>query len=189
MIIDFRFLRRRWWIFVLTILILFTYTKLPVILQYFYPIPHLQIIEKYSTQYEIDPLLVAAIINIESKFSTDAISRQGATGLMQLMPRTAEWVAKKMKLPFDQAKLFEPEYNLKLGIWYIAELQREFKSNPVLVLAAYNGGRGNVKQWLEDSRWQGNAESIKEIPFPETRNYVSKVLRRYRIYEYIYRGR
>ena len=183
------FIKKRWWIFLLAFVVVMMYSNLSHILKFFYPIPHQELIEKYATEYEIDPLLVAAMINVESKFSADAVSPQGASGLMQLMPETAKWVAFKMDIPYEHNRLFEPKYNLMLGTWYIAELRREFNNNLVSVLAAYNGGRGNVKIWLAEGKWQGNIETISQIPFPETRNYITKVLRRYRIYEFIYRGR
>lgn len=186
---GFSFIANRWWIFALTFVVVMLYINLSNILKVFYPIPHHELIERYASEYEIDPLLVAAMINVESKFSTDAVSPQGASGLMQLMPETAKWIAKKIGKPYDHNRLFDPEYNLTLGTWYISELRREFNNNLVLILAAYNGGRGNVKIWLEENQWQGNIETISQIPFPETRNYVSKVLRRYRIYEFIYRDK
>lgn len=186
---GFALITKRWWIFVVAFVVVMTYANLPQILKIFYPIPHQELIEKYAAEYEIDPLLVAAMINVESKFSADAVSPQGASGLMQLMPETAKWVASKMDVTYEQNRLFEPQYNLMLGTWYIAELRREFNNNLVSTLAAYNGGRGNVQNWLKEGKWQGNIETISQIPFPETRNYITKVLRRYRIYEYIYRQR
>ncbi|MDN5345513.1 MAG: soluble lytic murein transglycosylase [Clostridia bacterium] len=141
----------------------------------------------YARQEGVDPLLVAAVTRVESKFYPGARSDQGARGLMQLMPDTARLAAGHLGLPYDPEKLFNPEYNLRLGTWYLAALLREFH-DLAPALAAYNGGRGNVHNWLERGVWDGSSRNLRQIPFPETRAFVRQVLQNYRIYRFLYPG-
>ena len=123
----------------------------------------------------------------ESGFDSKAFSPRGARGLMQIMPETGQWVAGQLgEQNFDPDQLFEPETSIKMGAWYIADLKKEFGNDPVLVLAAYNGGRGNVREWLSDVNNFGDSSDIERIPFEETRLYVKKVLKYYRIYSILY---
>lgn len=140
----------------------------------FYPI-----IEKYSTEYSVDPLLVTAIIKVESNFNPEAKSKKGAVGLMQLMPQTAKDVARKYLYlnNFDENKLYEPDYNIKLGVYYIKILSDMFNNNLNLVLASYNAGLGNVQKWQQENPII--EYDSEEMPFKETKNYVSKINRFY----------
>ena len=96
---------------------------------------------------------------------------------MQIMPETAYWIAYKLdEDPPTISELHESDRNIKYGIWYLSELEDEFFGNDVLALAAYNAGRGNVWNWMEEGDWQKNFSDIDSIPFLETRNYVKKVL-------------
>ncbi|NLB18480.1 MAG: lytic transglycosylase domain-containing protein [Syntrophomonadaceae bacterium] len=174
------------WIFI--ILTLFTILTFPHWITIFYPTPHRDIVIEYSEQFEIDPLLVFALIKVESRFSPEATSSSGAKGLMQLMPDTARWAANQMKITeFDESKLSDPETNIQLGSWYISDLSREFDSRLPIVLAAYNAGRGNVREWLIKGVWDGTEENLYGIPFTETRNHVKKVMNEYQIYRTIYK--
>ena len=83
--------------------------------------------------------------------------------------------------------MYEPEKNIKYGTWYLASLNEEFFGNKVLVLAAYNAGRGNVHEWMEKYGWDENFSDYKQIPFPETREYVQKVLKYERKYKLLYK--
>lgn len=152
----------------------------------FYPLPYRESVFFYAQNNGLDPLLVMAVIRTESKFYPLAESSTGARGLMQLMPETARWVAGRLKIQFRPERLFEPEYNLRLGIWYLAYLIREFNGNLGAALAAYNGGKENVKGWLAGGIWSGNIADLKKIPFPETREFVRQVLRDYRMYRIFY---
>ncbi|MCW2276728.1 lytic transglycosylase domain-containing protein [Heliophilum fasciatum] len=152
-----------------------------------YPIAHRQEIMKYAAEYQLDPYLVTAIIRRESKFWSWAESDRGAKGLMQIMPQTGAWIAEQMPLPgYTPDQLYEPEVNIRMGCWYLASLQREFHGNQALMIAAYNGGRGNVRQWLTEHRWSGREQTLDMIPFPETRIYVRNVLYDYGMYHRLY---
>ena len=162
----------------------------PSLWRFVYPLPYAEIIERHALANDLDPLLVAAIIRVESNFNPQATSPKGARGLMQILPSTGSWIASQMHMAdFREDSLDDPEINVLLGTWYIRNLLQQFDGNMTIVLAAYNGGRGNVQNWLDESRWSGGTVDLSQIPFTETRNYVWKVLRNYDIYQELYRNR
>lgn len=180
---GFRKLKRRILFLLLALLLLF---NLDHIARLYYPFPYREQINFHAAQHHLDPCLLAAMIKVESNFDQKAVSSQGARGLMQIMPDTGLWIAQKAGIAnFDVDRLFEPDTSIRLGAWYLADLSREFHGDTVLVLAAYNGGRGNVKAWLDKKQLDG-AQPIETIPFPETRLYVRKVLLNQAIYRYLY---
>lgn len=120
-----------------------------------------------------------AIARQESAFMPDAKSRSGAMGLMQLMPTTAQLVARKLGVSYkDTRSLTEPDLNIRLGTNYLAEMLRRFDNNRILASAAYNAGPGRVEQWLGKSAPNSMPFDvwIEIIPFVETRGYVQNVL-------------
>ena len=152
-----------------------------------YPIKYQSQIVKYSQRYDVDPHLVAAVIRAESNFDEKAVSNRGAYGLMQVMPDTALWIAEKMELKdFDVEKLYDNEINIAMGCWYINNLNSEFNGDIDLVLAAYNGGRGNVQKWLKNKEYSDDGKTLNSIPFGETDKYVKKVKTNYNIYLKLY---
>jgi soluble lytic murein transglycosylase len=157
------------------------------IAKYFYPITYWEYVIQYSETYEIDPYFVFAIIKAESNFNYNAESPKGARGLMQIMPDTAEWASSLMGTEdYTVEKLFEPDFNIKLGCWYISNLKKEFGDNNKLILAAYNGGRGNVNKWLENEEYSLDGEELYNIPFGETDKYIKRVEVNYNIYKFLY---
>ncbi|WP_291636018.1 lytic transglycosylase domain-containing protein [Clostridium sp.] len=157
------------------------------ILKSFYPLKYENQIVKYSQRYDVDPYLVVAVIRAESNFDEKAVSHRGAYGLMQIMPDTAMWVAENMKLTdFKLEKLYDTEINIAMGCWYINNLNNEFNGNIDLVLAAYNGGRGNVQKWLKNNEYSADGKTLNVIPFEETDKYVKKVKTNYNIYLKLY---
>lgn len=154
-----------------------------------YPFPHRTIVEKYSNLYQVDPLLVVAVMREESKFLPQSESRKGAKGLMQLMPETARWIAGNLgDAAFQVGDLAKPEKNIQFGTWYLANLGKEFSGNTVLVLAAYNGGRGHVKEWIATQQIDPKNIQERDIPFQETRQFVERVLKSYQKYIMLYRN-
>lgn len=132
----------------------------------------------YSEKNKIDPFLIAAIIKNESGFDHKAVSKVGAVGLMQIMPDTGAWIAEQMGLKgYTEDQLYESKVNIRMGCWYVGELEHEFKRNMVLLLVAYNAGRGQAKEWMEENSWDYDFNSPELIPYPDTREYVIKVLR------------
>jgi len=152
-----------------------------------YPFPYRDVVSYYAQQYNLDPCLVAAIIKTESNFNPNALSRKGAIGLMQVMPPTGKWVAAEIGLSgFYPRQLYNPQVNIRIGCWYLSDLYREFNGDTVLVLAAYNGGRGNVKKWLTQVNRSKNPDKIDQLPFLETRQFIRKVLWNHKIYRFLY---
>lgn len=156
--------------------------------KYLYPFPYQEIVYAYAVEKDIDPFLIAAVIRTESKFNTQAKSPKGAFGLMQMMPETATWVAEQMGFgdEFTTEQLGNPEVNIRMGTWYLSSLKKEFKGNEVLMLAAYNGGRGNVKQWMARYDWTMAFNDPGKIPFLETREYVDRVVCSKKRYQELY---
>jgi len=129
-----------------------------------FPTKYAKYVEKYSKLYGVDENLVYAVILCESGFNPNSKSKKGAIGLMQLMPSTALWCAKKLDEKYSDEKLYEPEFNIKIGVYYLAYLRTVFNDFDEVVMA-YNAGEGNVKKWL-----QGKGEV-----FSETSTYLAKV--------------
>lgn len=183
---------RKYIVRLLLIAVLFTVLlaalfQTPQVGRLYYPYRYRQAIEANAAVYNVDPHLVAAVIRVESKFHPEAVSRKGALGLMQIMPTTAEWIAPQAGITdFQEEMLFDPEINIRLGTWYLANLAQEFDGRIDVVIAAYNGGRGQVARWLEDGVWNGKYDDRTNIPFPETRNFLFKVKTAYRQYQKLY---
>ncbi len=141
-----------------------------------FPVKYVDIIEKYSDKYELDPAYVCAVINTESRFTETAQSHKGARGIMQIMPETAEWAVKQMGYEsFDFRKLDEPDTNIDIGCWILRFLMERFNGDSQLAAAAYNAGIGNVQKWLENTDYSYNGESLHSIPYDETQRYVRKI--------------
>lgn len=152
-----------------------------------YPIKYDTYIKKYSVEYNFNPYIIAAVIKTESNFNKDARSKKNAIGLMQMTPSTAEEVSRKMGIKdFNAEMLYDPELNIDMGCWYLNDLRKEFGSNMEVILAAYNGGRGNVKKWLKDKEKSKDGQNLHYIPFKETDKYIKKVTVNYNIYKYLY---
>lgn len=152
----------------------------------FYPARYTDMIERYSREYGLDPYLVLAIMKVESDFRPGAVSPKNARGLMQISEKTGRWGAEKLHLDnYTNDSLFEPETNITIGCWYLSVLFEEFGETD-LVLAAYNGGSGNVAKWLGDSSLSSDGKSLDRIPFKETEQYLKKVKSNYKVYKRLY---
>jgi len=152
-----------------------------------YPIKYRETINASALKYGIDPLLIAAIIRVESNYKPELVSSKGAIGLMQLMPDTAQWIIGMNGFStYTMKSMHEPESNIQLGTKYIDLLNHQFNSNLAEVLAAYNAGPGNVSKWRESNTWDGKLETIDQIHFWETRKYVDRVVYYYKKYQKTY---
>jgi len=151
-----------------------------------FPMDHADIIGRYAAEYGLEPSLVAGVVSTESSFDADAESHAGAVGLMQLMPDTAEWIAGKMDMDdYSEELLNDEETNISMGCWYLAYLLKRFDGNKVNALAAYNAGPGKVDEWLKDESYARDGE-LCNIPYKETADYVVRVERAQKIYEFLY---
>lgn len=155
-----------------------------LILKQLYPLRFVDSIKKYSKEINVDPYLICAIIKSESNFNQFAVSKKGAVGLMQLSPLTAKWVAYKLRLEYSKEKLYDPDYNILIGTWYIKYLIDYYKNDTRLAVAAYNAGMTNVNKWLYQK--DRNTFEVDEIPFKETNHFVRRVFKSYEIYKRLY---
>lgn len=147
---------------------------------YFYPMKYREEIEAYSQEFEVDPALVASVINVESGYDESAKSSKGAEGLMQILPSTGEWLTNK--LGEKNKDLFDAKNNIRLGTFYLSYLLDLF-ANKDLALCAYNAGQRNVQNWLSDKRYSFDGKTLFKIPFEETQNYLKKVNKNYAYYK------
>jgi len=152
-----------------------------------YPLPFGNSIRQWSAHAGIDPMLTAGLIRQESAFEPEAHSGANAFGLMQLLPKTARQMAKKSKVKYSHALLFDPDYNVRLGTTYVAGLKNDFGSVES-ALAAYNAGEDRVTSWTAGQSYRDLAEFVDSIPFTETREYVEIVTRNADIYRKLYGG-
>ena len=173
---------------VLTFLIILV--GLMSIISILFPLEYMDYIVKYAEEYGVDPLLVSAIINVESRYDKDAVSPKNARGLMQIGPTTGKWAAEELNIEnYNENILFIPEINIRIGIWYLSKLESEFGDNLDLILAAYNAGSGNVQKWRLDSLYSKDGINLDRIPFKETAEYLVKVKGNLKIYNLIYNNR
>jgi len=155
-----------------------------------YPIDYEEEIIASTKQFDVDPFLVLSIIQVETRFEEDKVSIKGATGLMQIMPDTANWIVKNGPFSADSIKFVnKPEINIKFGTWYLKQLEHQFNGNQVVMVAAYNAGPGNVSKWLQSGVWDGTYVGIKNIPFGETRHYIQRIFHFYERYQSIYQNK
>ena len=145
------------------------------VLNVIFPLAYWDLIRKYSSERDLDPYLVAALVGQESTFVPDIQSYAKAVGLMQLMPATAKQMAKKVGVTYSASALTTPEFNIKLGTAYFADKIREF-GEPYLALASYNAGERPVHRWMNERPGLDRDEFIDDIPYPQTQGYVKRIL-------------
>ncbi len=153
---------------------------------YFYPMRYTSEIKELSQKYDLEPSLVASVVNVESGYNPNRTSPKGAKGLMQIMPSTAEWLCEKLKLEYDEEKLYEVKYNLNLGCYYLKSLVNNFEDRST-AMCAYNAGPTNVRNWLKDSEYSQDGKTLKKVPFSETQNYIVKLNKNLKYYSRKYK--
>jgi soluble lytic murein transglycosylase len=143
-----------------------------------FPSPHRDLLEEHARAAGLEPTWVYGLIRQESRFIEDIRSSAGASGLMQLMPATARWVARKVGMnDFKPARVNDVDVNLRLGTSYLKMVLDDLDGHPALATAAYNAGPGRPRAWR--SSLPGAVEGAifaETIPFNETRDYVKKVM-------------
>jgi soluble lytic murein transglycosylase len=152
--------------------------------QTLYPFPFEQPIANWSQQHKLNPMLVTALIRQESRFEPQIKSVVGATGLMQVMPETAEFIAAEMKV--KGYNLQSPEDSIKFGTWYLGHTHDEYNDNSMLAVASYNAGPAAVSDWLAKSKTRDPDEFVEAIPYDETKGYVKSVFANYWNYLRLY---
>jgi soluble lytic murein transglycosylase len=160
----------------------------PELLKVLFPINYWPLIRRYSNEHQLDPYVVAALIAQESTFTADVKSSANAYGLMQLLPSTGRQYAKILHLPrFSIGMLTTAEPNIKMGTAYFADLVKQF-GGAHFALATYNAGPGRVSKWIAAKPGLERDEFIDDIPFPETQNYVKRILGTADDYRRLYPG-
>jgi len=151
-----------------------------------FPLAYLDEIQNIAIQTGVQSSLIWSVIRQESVFNTHAVSRAGARGLMQIMPKTANYIAKKSALgKVHEQDLFLPPVNIQLGTLYLAKLLKRFDDQPALAIAAYNAGPTRVKRWQTKTPSTDMEIWVELIPFNETRRYVQQVIAFTKVYDWL----
>ena len=141
-----------------------------------YPTPYRDMMKAYAREQDLDEAWVYGLIRQESRFISNAKSGAGASGLMQVMPATAKWIAKRLGLgAYKHSMIDQLDTNIQLGTYYMRHVLDEMGGQALLATAAYNAGPGRARRWAADQPLEG-AIYAETIPFAETRNYVQKVM-------------
>lgn len=159
------------------------------ILKIMYPKKYNETVLVYSQKYNVEENLIYAVIKAESNFDEKAVSNRNAIGLMQLVEKTANDVAKKNNISLNSSNVREElqnsNKNIEIGTCYLSNLIGKYNSKEV-ALAAYNAGIGTVDNWIEKGVIKEDGTDIENVPYKETNNYIRKILRDYKIYEKLY---
>ncbi|MCK9310284.1 MAG: lytic transglycosylase domain-containing protein [Candidatus Cloacimonetes bacterium] len=171
-------------IITIAICLLYFYAK-----TFIYRTTYIEYIEENVKGEGIDPYLVLSIIRVESGFNPNAISSKEAKGLMQLRDSTYSDVGNLFPPSDKEIDLYDPEINIKIGIAYFKKLIKKYNGNYYIALLAYNGGMGNVDNWIRQGIVPKDLDKsfVSDIPFKETRNYLNKVISTYNIYKLLYK--
>lgn len=151
-----------------------------------YPLAYFSLVDASARVQRLDPLFLLAVMRQESLFDPDVCSAAGACGLLQLMPATARRVAASLGLAPEAVDLTDPEQNIALGARHLRELLDRYGEDPLVALAAYNGGERAADRWLALSRGRAPDEFVEEITYRETRDYVKRVWTHYVRYRKLY---
>jgi len=145
------------------------------VLAMIFPVSYWDLIQKHAAANSLDPYLIAALVAQESTFVPDVKSPANAVGLMQLIPSTARAYALKLGLKYSSKLMTDPEANVRMGTAYLSDKMKEF-GDLHLALASYNAGERPVRRWIAERPDVSADEFIDDIPYPETQNYVKRIL-------------
>lgn len=150
-----------------------------------HPIKYSEFVSKYSREYDVPEPLIYAVIKTESSFKPDATSSIGARGLMQITDVAYDWV--NMRSGFENSfdEMYDPETNVRYGVFMLKLLLEEFKTENN-ALCAYHAGWGVAQKWLKDTQYSPDSENITAIPYPDTKWYVENVSKSRKIYQKLY---
>ncbi len=151
-----------------------------------YPRPYSTTVQAAASEFDVDPLLIWAVMREESRYDPEALSYVGARGLMQVMPATQEWIAEQLGEAIPPGDAFTSEASVRMGAWFLRFLLDYFDGDLELAIAAYNGGAGSVDSWQADPLVSDRDDFLRWIGFGETREYLARVLLSYQIYQELY---
>ncbi|MBE0405995.1 transglycosylase SLT domain-containing protein [Psychrobacter sp. AOP22-C1-22] len=147
-----------------------------------HPMPHQSAVVRHSQSAGIDPAWAYGIMRQESRFVTSARSNVGASGLMQVMPATAKYIARNLGETYSASRANSGDTNIRYGTWYMGDIFGKLHSQPVLATAGYNAGPNNAKRWQPVYGSLAADQYVESFAFPETRNYVKHVMENATIY-------
>ena len=153
-----------------------------------YPRPFLDIAEAAAAEFDVDPLLIWAIMRQESRYDPEARGYAGERGLMQVMPSTQDWIAERLGEEISPGDGFSPAVNIRMAAWFLRFLLDYFDEDLELVIQAYNAGAGSVDSWQADPMVSNRDDLLRWIWFGSTREYLEGVSLNYRVYRELYAG-
>lgn len=180
--------RRRVVLILVIALITLLFVRSEWMSHWLYPVKYRQDIVISANNYKLEPHLVAAIIRVETNYKTGVVSKKGAIGVMQLMPDTAKWVIERggfTNVTLD-AISNRADIGIEIGSWYLNSLYNQFDGNMYTAIAAYNAGPGTVNRWLKGGTWDGQLDTVDQVPYGETRHYIQRVIYYYNKYKDLY---
>jgi len=151
-----------------------------------YPKPYSATVEAAAAEFDVDPLLIWAVMRQESRYDSEARGYAGERGLMQVMPSTQAWIAEQLEEDISPGDAFTPEANIRMGAWFLHFLLDYFHGDLDLAIAAYNGGAGSVDSWQADPLVSNRDDLLRWIGFGQTREYLERVSLNYRVYQKSY---
>jgi soluble lytic murein transglycosylase len=153
-----------------------------------YPRPYSATVELAAGEFDVDPLLIWAVMREESRYDPEALSYVGARGLMQVMPSSQAWIAEQWGEEISPGDAFTPQASIRMGAWFLHFLADYFEGDLELVIAAYNGGAGSVDTWQADPLVSDRDDLLRWIRYGETREYLQRVSLSYQVYQALYAG-
>ncbi len=151
-----------------------------------YPLEYTDLIEVNAREQGLEPAYVAAVILAESSYDPNAVSRDNAQGLMQILPSTGEWISGKFGETYTEGCLFDPETNIRYGCWYLGFLMSRYEGDKRCSSAAYHSGQGTVDNWLKNPEYSTDGRSLDVIAGSNADTYVNRVLEYYEKYQEIF---
>jgi soluble lytic murein transglycosylase len=156
--------------------------------QYAYPQAYQELVEKYQSLGDDPPYYLYSIMRKESGFNPHDLSYADAQGLLQMIPPTTARVAKFLGIQYDAGKLYDPEFNVKTGAWYIGHLLSKFGGQIPIGAGSFNCGPRPMMKWLDKNGDRPIDELVELVSYTQTREYMKKVTENYARYVYLYDG-
>jgi len=156
-------------------------------LRHSHPILYSTAVENLAYEYNLDKFLVYAVIVTESGFDPEAVSEVGASGLMQIMPDTFDWISGRLDDDLVYKDMFNPEDNIRYGV-YLLSYHMNHYNDIDCTMAAYHAGDGRVDEWLADRKYSADGKTLQDIPISDTAHYVYKINKAYQTYLKLYGG-
>ena len=152
----------------------------------YYPLRYSEFVTQSTTEFDLPPYLLYAVLHTESSFDETAVSNVGAMGLTQIMPETFVWLQQRLGETLPQEALFEPQISIRYGAYFYSYLLTKYEGDVKTAAAAYHSGVGQVGKWLADPKNSKNGKTLDKIPGKNARHYAQKILKTWEAYKTIY---